>query len=138
MSRETSVPVPCAADVDYFEHYYAGGISSDGAFEGGYQDVLRLSLSRSVWPSHSQSCSNPPFLSPRTQTCIPDPSELLLDLNAVVWPFPRPSSKSSAPIVSLRSSKKAYSLHFSLCKNKIHIQIQYPTTIRTKYLLNRS
>ena len=53
--RETSVPVPCTADVDYFEHHYAGGISSDGAFEGGYQDgfeeVLRLFPSESVWLS---------------------------------------------------------------------------------------
>ena len=54
MSRETSlgVPVPCAPDVDYFEDFYAGGVSSDGAFEVGYQDgfeeVLRLSLSESV------------------------------------------------------------------------------------------
>ena len=46
------VPVPCAPDVDYFEDFYAGGVSSVGAFDGGYQDgfekVLRLSLSESV------------------------------------------------------------------------------------------
>ena len=34
--QEISVPAPCAPDVDYFEHYYSGGVSSNGAFEGGY------------------------------------------------------------------------------------------------------
>ena len=55
VSREASVPVPCAPDVDYFEHHSAGGVSSYGAFEGGYQDgfeeVLRLFPSESVWLS---------------------------------------------------------------------------------------
>ena len=33
--QEISVPAPCAPDVDYFEHYYSGGVSFNGAFEGG-------------------------------------------------------------------------------------------------------
>ena len=104
VSREASVPFPCAPDVDHFEHYNAGGVSSDGPLEGGYQDgfeeVLRLFLSELVWLSHSSSCSNPPFSSPCTHTCIPNPSELLLGSNAVVSPFRSSHSRSSAPIAS--------------------------------------